>query len=240
MTYLDDRRAALAGRNVTPCGGGRSQPFASQLRAKMVDKNGKQLVQLDGYASVYEAPYEMYDMFGPYTEVVDARAGDKTLAASPDVAFLLNHRGMTMARTINGTLELSNDDTGLASRSWLNPSRTDVSDLVTAIDDGLITEMSFAFTIERGQWSPDYTEFRILEFNIDRGDVSAVNYGANPATSIMARQREILGLLDGLEGAAARAAVDRLTARLGDAKAAAEPTGRGVSLLAAQIEMGAA
>jgi len=35
----------------------------------------------------------------------------------------------------------------------------------------------------RGQWSPDWTHYRILEVDIDRGDVSAVNFGANPFTS---------------------------------------------------------
>jgi hypothetical protein len=32
-------------------------------------------------------------------------------------------------------------------------------------------------------WSPDYTEYRIDAFDIHRGDVSIVGYGANPATT---------------------------------------------------------
>jgi hypothetical protein len=33
-----------------------------------------------GYASVVERAYEMWDMFGPYTEIVSAAAFDATLA----------------------------------------------------------------------------------------------------------------------------------------------------------------
>jgi hypothetical protein len=32
--------------------------------------------------------------------------------------------------------------------------------------------MSFAFRIKEGRWSPDYSEYRINEYDIDRGDVS--------------------------------------------------------------------
>lgn len=235
MTYTDDRRAAAQTTpTAVPCGVGRSQPFSAQLRSSEVERNGKTLRQLDGYASVVERSYTMYDFFGPYDEVIDAAAFDATLSRDPDVAFLLNHRGMTMARTKNGTLELSVDETGLHSRAFVNPERSDVRDLVTAIDDGDVDEMSFAFVIVRGQWSPDYTEYRILEVDLDRGDVSAVNYGANPHTSIMARQRELFQQLDGLEGAALRAAQERIAQR---APQPTEKTGRGLSLAKAQLAL---
>jgi hypothetical protein len=92
-------------------------------------------------------------------------------------------------------------------------------------------------------WSPDYTEYRIQEVDLDRGDVSAVNYGANPYTSIAARSREILDALDRLPAGAARAAMDRLTKR-GDLpiEAPVEPvapvqvlTGRSVALALAEL-----
>jgi hypothetical protein len=84
---------------------------------------------------------------------------------------------------------------------------------VIAIDDKNVTEMSFAFMIEDGKWSPDFTEYRINAYDIDRGDVSAVNYGANPYTSVAARAREILADLDHLNPGAARAALERLQHR---------------------------
>jgi len=144
---------------------------------------------------------------------VSRSAFTRTLAANPDVAFLLNHRGMTMARTQAGTLELRMDESGLRSDAWLNPKRQDVQDLIVAIDDGNITEMSFAFMLEQGEWSEDFSQFRITQLDIHRGDVSAVNYGANPYTSIAARSQEILADMDRLPVGLARAAMQRLTAR---------------------------
>ena len=66
----------------------------------------------------------------------------------------------------------------------LNTTRGDARDLVTAIEDGDVDQMSFGFRIVRQEWSPDYGQRDLIEVNLDRGDVSAVNFGANPATNI--------------------------------------------------------
>lgn len=172
----------------------RQLPFGSQLRATLETRNGKDLYHVHGYASVFDRPYPMWDTFGEYDEVVTRGAADRTLASDPDVAFLVNHGGVTMARTTNGTLTLSADNVGLVQDAWLNPDRTDVRDLISAIEDELITEMSFAFMIPEGggQWSKDFTRFEIRAFDLHRGDVSAVNYGASPWTSIAHRAREVM------------------------------------------------
>lgn len=192
----------------------RLQSFAaSELRAQVEDRDGKEFFRLDGYASITDRAYPMWDIFGEYEEVITGSAFDRTLSAGPDVAFLLNHRGMTMARTTNGTLELSVDSLGLRSTAWLNSARQDVRDLVSAIEDNLITEMSFAFTIEDAEWNADFTRYEIKETDLNRGDVSAVNYGANPYTSIAARSREALAVLRRMPAGAARAAMQELESR---------------------------
>lgn len=214
--------ADLAGREAAarsnpaeiPSTHNRSQEFGAQMRAKLIERDGKKFYELDGYASTVDEAYEMYDFWGPYTEIVDRGAFDVTLGADPDVAFLLNHRGTTMARTKSGTLTLSVDDHGLRSVALLNPERTDVRDLVHAISDGDIDQMSFGFRIVRGQWSPDYTEYRILEVDLDRGDVSAVNYGANPNTSISARAKQALSAVDDLPVPVLRELAERAEQRL--------------------------
>ena len=206
------RNAPAAGVAVaSPCGAARSLAFPAELRAKKENRNGQLLYHLNGIASVTDTKYEMWDMFGPYDEIVDHGAFDETLAAEPDVAFLVNHRGVTMARTTNGTLELGMVGEGLGSDAWLNPKRQDVTDLVVAIEDRDIDQMSFAFMLDEGWWNDDFTIFKITKVNIDRGDVSAVNYGANPYTSIAARSREILDDLERLPAGAKRAALARLT-----------------------------
>lgn len=155
------------------------------------------LVRVAGYASAYEQPYRMWDYYGEYTEVVTAGAGATSLAAGPDVKFLFNHRDMPMARHFpgedqtetEGRLLLSEDDHGLVSVAYPLMTLTMSQQVVAGIEAGLIDEMSYAFTITRGTWSADYTEYRIHEYDIHRGDTSAVTYGANPYTEISV-QRE--------------------------------------------------
>jgi len=212
------RSAPAAGVTVVaPCGSARSLAFGAEMRATKREWNGKPMYNLLGIASVTDQPYDMYDMFGPYEEIIDHRAFDETLDADPDVAFLLNHRGMTMARTrakegSERTLTLRMVKEGLEADAWLNPKRQDVADLIIATDDGNIDQMSFAFMLEEGWWSEDFSQFKITKLDINRGDVSAVNYGANPYTSIAARSREILDDLVRLPIGAQREALARLSA----------------------------
>jgi hypothetical protein len=221
--------------------------FPSTFRAERASKDGQDYYLVEGYASVFEQPYEMWDWAGPYNEVVDSGAADVTLAAGPEVVYRFNHAGTPMARTTNGRLELW-ADTGLGDRAWLNPKRADVEELYTAITDKDVTEQSFMFTIVRGSWSPDYTEYRILEFDLDRGDVGPVTYGANPHTSVAARSGQILAALPQLPVLAAREALDLLTHRTDLAQPAPPPAdrtggrelakvGRSVSLVLAELAL---
>jgi HK97 family phage prohead protease len=212
------RAAGCPDRRAWPNGDRREQGFGSLLRAAPVMKDGAQYYEVEGVASVVDQPYEMYDMFGPYDEVVQGGAFVKSMATPGlDVAFLVNHKGLTMARTKNGSLSVWTDP-DLSMRAFLNASRYDVRDLVSAITDELIDEMSFAFWLRDGHWSDDYMTYYISEADIHRGDVSAVNYGASPWTSIAARSGTILAELERIPAGAARAAVERLLARadLGD------------------------
>lgn len=156
------------------------------FEAREQTRNGLTVVQVGGYASVTESAYEMYDMFGPYSEVVSAGAFAKTLAANPVVEFALNHGrggGASMASTRNDTLDLLEDETGLRYDAYVDPKRTDVGDMLMALARGDLAEASFKFRIDSGRWSPDYTEYHIEAVDLERGDVSAVNFGANPAAS---------------------------------------------------------
>jgi len=204
-----------------PCGLARRKrpPFSSELRAqRLVKRDGQDWHLVEGYASVVERAYEMWDWIGPYMEIVSAGAFDVTLKADPDVIFRFGHGGTTMARTTNGRLELWADETGLGDRAWLNPARDDVKQLVTAIGDRDVTEQSFMFSIVSGQWSPDYAEYRINEVDLDRGDVGPVTYGANPNTTVATRQAveqsgDVLAALPYLPLLAAREAASILAHR---------------------------
>lgn len=187
--------------------------FTSQLRAKKVTRDDMEWFEVEGYASAFEQGYEMWDMFGPYTEIVSAGAADKTLSEEPEVVFRFNHGGAPMASTRNGRLTLWADEQGLGQRAWLNPKRSDVQLLVQAIEDEDVREQSFMFRITSGQWSPDYGEYRINSFDLTRGDVGPVTYGANPHTTVSARAGEFLSLIPSLSPMLAREALERLSAR---------------------------
>lgn len=187
--------------------------FASQLRAKKVMRDEMEWYEVEGYASSFERGYEMWDWYGPYTEVVSKGAADATLAADPEVVFRFNHAGTPMASTRNSRLQLWADDAGLGQRAWLNPKRSDVQLLIQAIEDQDVREQSFMFRITEGVWSPDYSEYRINAFDLERGDVGPVTYGANPHTTVSARAGEFLASIDHMSPLVAREAHARLGAR---------------------------
>lgn len=161
--------------------------------------------EFDGYASVYEQSYEMADVFGPYREVVTVGAAAQSLArADLDVPMVLGHDQLRrIARTTNGTLRLSEDDRGLRVNATLDPADADVAYIAPKLRAGLIDEMSFAFRITSGVWSPDFTEFRIDRVDLHRGDVAIVGFGANPHTSGSGLRADMSGLRARLALAAA-------------------------------------
>lgn len=190
---------------------------AARMELRGAD-DGTGPLHFTGYATVYERGYEMWDWFGPYTEIVEAGAGQKTLAQTDlDVPLVLQHASLRrIARTLNGTLTLAEDDTGLLTDApALDREDSDVAYIAPKLWAGLIDEMSFMFRIIRGQWSPDYSEYRIQEYDIHRGDVAIVGYGANPWTAGAGlRATDALELVRSLDEPAARAALAELRSRL--------------------------
>lgn len=152
--------------------------------------DGSGLIEFVGHASVTETGYEMWDYYGPYTEIVSAGAFDETLLRSDlDVPLVLVHDQLRrIARTVkSANLRLSMDEVGLLVEADLDPADVDVAYIVPKLRAGLIDEMSFAFRILKGQWSPDYTEYRIDKVDLHRGDVAIVGWGANPHTDAALR-----------------------------------------------------
>jgi HK97 family phage prohead protease len=155
-----------------------------------------------GYASVAEHPYEVYGgpERGGWIETVKRGAFDVTLAANPDVCFLLNHEGAPLARTRSGTLALRSDNTGLESEAIVDRRDPEGQALEVKMERGDLDQMSFGFRVTRQQWNEDYTERDIVEVNLAGGDVSVVNWPANPATSMsIVSARSALTILGEME-----------------------------------------
>lgn len=140
-----------------------------------------------GYAATFESPFQMWDWWGEeYFEILAAGSCNRTLANQADVQFLIGHdeSSIPLARTKSGTMTLSADSAGLEVVVPALDGRSPiVQALASAMERGDMDEMSIGFIALQQQWSPDYMERRINEISLDRGDVSAVCWAANPAAN---------------------------------------------------------
>lgn len=140
-------------------------------------------IHFRGLASSTESPYDM----GFYEETMKTGAFDTTLRKQPDVQLLVNHEGLPLARTTNGSLALADQGRGLEFDGDAPDDDPDAIRVASKVESGLLDQCSFAFRVVSQEWDGDYTKRDITEVSLDRGDVSIVNYGANPNTSVSLR-----------------------------------------------------
>ena len=139
-------------------------------------------MRLSGYAAVFnDASVPL-----PFKETIAPGAFRKTLSETPDVRLLINHEGLPLARTKNGTLTLSEDSRGLLIDAEIADT-TEGRDLWTLVERGDVDQMSFAFRVIRQAWSKDRSERTLTEVSLADGDVSVVTYPAYPTTMVEAR-----------------------------------------------------
>lgn len=153
-----------------------------QMGAAPADADNEQSYIVEGYATTFDDPYELYD---EYFEVIDRSAlADADMS---DVIFQLNHEGQPMARNRNNTLSLMCDDHGILVRADLGGSQAG-RELYEAIKSGLIDRMSWGFTIAKGGWKYDKSTHTSTITKVAKVfDVSAVSRPANEGTEIKAR-----------------------------------------------------
>ena len=140
-------------------------------------------MRLSGYAAVFNDDSVPL----PFIERIAPGAFRKTLSETPDVRLLINHEGLPLARTKNGTLRLEEDETGLYMNADL-PDTQAARDLYTLVERGDVDQMSFAFRVIRQKWYDMRTERTLTELSLADGDVSVVTYPAYPTTTVEARE----------------------------------------------------
>ena len=140
-------------------------------------------MRLRGYAAVFNDS----SLPLPFKEIIAPGAFRKTLSETPDVRFLINHEGLPLARTKNGTLTLTEDSRGLMIDAEIADT-TEGRDLYKLIERGDVDQMSFAFRVIRQKWNEDRSVRTLTEVSLSDGDISAVTYPAYPTTSIEARE----------------------------------------------------
>lgn len=147
-----------------------------EVRAAQTEDNK---MVLEGYAANFETETDL----GFFKEKIARGAFDGR--TEDDVRYLLNHKGMPMARTTNGTLQLEVREDGLWTRAELNDTQQS-RDVFAAVKRGDISSMSFAFTIDEDEIDTD-KNLRTVTRVKKVYDVSPVSFPAYPTTTIHAR-----------------------------------------------------
>lgn len=136
-----------------------------------------------GYASTFD-PYVLFrDGDREIKEQIDINAFAN--ADMSDIIMQYDHEGRVYARMSNGTLKVGTDHHGLWMEADLSKTEG-ARALYEDIRSGMITEMSFAFTVGKDHFEKE-TSTRVVDEIRKVYDVSAVSIPANPGTEISAR-----------------------------------------------------
>lgn len=164
------------------------------------DQYGGDKTTILGHAAVFNAlSLELWDWeFGRFREQIQPGAFRSVLARDPKVHLVYQHdmaaaMAYTRASGDVGTLELREDAKGLRIFASLDPADPDVQRVRAKVKAGVVREMSFAFTVERDEWTIEgegdqRTVTRTITEVRDLFDVSVVAQGAYPQTDVGMRE----------------------------------------------------
>lgn len=155
-------------------------PLQTQETNKRIDTD----YYVEGYATTFDEPYLLYEIDGiKYYEKIDRNALQG--ADISDVIMQYDHQGKVLARLSNGTLGIEPTEKGLFIYADLSKSQ-EARELYEEIKNGLVTKMSWAFTVAEEEYDKE-TRTRIIKRIKKVYDVSAVSIPANDSTIISAR-----------------------------------------------------
>lgn len=150
--------------------------------------------KISGYAAVFNSPSE--DL-GGFTEYITANAFEGVLERS-DVFAYLNHnpeRGvLARSKGGEGSLTLSIDKKGL-KYEFEAPNTALGEEVLEGVKRGDIGGSSFAFIVDKDEWSKDYKSRTITKIK-ELYDVSPVYSPAYPDTSVAVAERDRKTSLD--------------------------------------------
>lgn len=176
------------------------------LRLPEAEKRIDSEYYVEGFATTFNKPYLLYELDGiKYYEEIDRNALDD--ADLSDVIMQYDHQGKVLARLSNGTLGLEPTNNGLFIFADLSKSQA-AKELYEEIRNGLITKMSWAFTVAEDKYNRE-TRTRTVTKIKKVYDVSAVSIPANGDTEISARS-----WLDGVIEAEKREALEQRKRKL--------------------------
>lgn len=168
---------------------------------------------LSGYAAVFDQETTLYDgQFYKLRERVAPGAFTDVLGRGGlDCHLVIGHNmDLAMARigvSGRGGMEITQDDIGLRVFARLNPKVSYVADLAELMRDGVVDQMSFAFTIAEQEMHTVVgddgveDELRVITRVGDLFDVTVTPRGAYPQTQAFIRSQSA-GVGRGLVGRA--------------------------------------
>jgi len=157
-----------------------------QVEVRADETKPKQFV---GYAAMFDTLSENLEGF---REKIQKGAFAKSIVAD-DIRVLFNHdSNLVLGRNVNGTLILEEDDVGL--KVTVTPPDTQFArDLITQVERGDITQMSFGFTTDVEEWDTSGEEIIRTLIELKLYDVSLVVYPYYKTTVVGVRSsKEIL------------------------------------------------
>jgi len=155
---------------------------------RVVGGDGDKPRRIMGHAAVFES--ESVDL-GGFREVIHSGAFTKTIQEA-DIRALQNHdSNRVLGRNRAGTLELAEDETGLAFEIT-PPAAAWADDLMVSMERGDVDQMSFAFEPVRDRWETSAGELADTELlrhldEVRLYDISVVTFPAYPETTAEVR-----------------------------------------------------
>lgn len=158
-------------------------------------------VTVSGYACKYGEPFEVFSMPGyKFMRLQEAGSFKRSLGQNPKVMLRLNHQA-AFASTHAGTLTLEERKDGLYYSGTVSRANPEGQSLIVEMERGTLDESSVAYMIrkqteeieELDDGSIVMTQV-VKEADINRGDVSVVQFGMNPRTKSWIGQAQALQL----------------------------------------------
>ena len=145
--------------------------------------------RVQGYASTFEE-YKLFDDDGvEFFERISPDAFND--ADMTDVVFLRDHEGRVLARTKNGTINLTVDNRGLFTDTDLGKTEAG-RDMFEDVQVGNYSQMSFSFVVREDHFEESARKVvRVIDSIAKLYDVSAVAFPANPSTDIGVAYRSL-------------------------------------------------
>ena len=139
---------------------------------------------VEGYASTFNDPYVLWQDPWDGTEYREVISPDAFVDTDmSDIIMQFDHMGDVLARQSNGTLIVEPDEHGLFMAADLSKSDA-ARNRFEEIDNGLVTRMSWAFTIGASEYDRDTHTTTITRVN------KCLCYGADGYKLLLERAKE--------------------------------------------------